>query len=164
MNESTKTLFSMGIGPVIFRITISRNRFEFSTNCLRFHDESTRRERLDSDRFAVIRRIHDEFMGNCSTRYTPSTNITIDETIIPFRGNCPFRVYSPQKPGKYGMELFSMVDSSTKYLLKAVPYLGRNQNLNVNLVPREELEMNKPANRILRHWLPRLIENYHPIN
>lgn len=52
--------------------------------------------------------------------------------------------------GNYGMELFSMVDSSTKYLLKAVPYLGRNEDLNVNLVSgEEELEMNKPTKIVL---------------
>lgn len=55
---------------------------------------------------------------------TPAEYTTIDEQLIPFRGRCPFRQYLPNKPKKYGIKVFALVDSRTFYLLKFEIYAG----------------------------------------
>jgi len=36
---------------------------------------------------------------------------TIDETLVVFRGRCPFKMYIPSKPANYGIKVFSLVDA-----------------------------------------------------
>ncbi|CAB0014424.1 unnamed protein product [Nesidiocoris tenuis] len=50
---------------------------------------------------------------------------TIDEQLVGFCGNCPFRIYIPNKPAKYGLKVLAIVDSGTKYLFDAIPYIGK---------------------------------------
>ena len=35
--------------------------------------------------------------------YSPEKYLTLDETIVPFRGKCRYVQYCPMKPNKYGM-------------------------------------------------------------
>jgi hypothetical protein len=45
----------------------------------------------------------------------PHQNISLDEEMIPWRGNLSFRVYSPDKPVKYGIKAYMVSDSSNGY-------------------------------------------------
>lgn len=118
-------IWSATFGPPIFRATMSKNRFEFLVNCLRFDDKTTREERKKEDKFAAIRQIWDVFEGHCKENYTPSEYVTIDETLLGFRGRCPFKMYIPNKPDKYGLKLVTMCDAKTFYMCSAKPYIGK---------------------------------------
>lgn len=122
---STTEMWSLNTGPAIYRVAMSQGRFEFLLNCLRFDDLNTRQQRQESDKFAAIRKIWDIFIGNCGTMYMPSENLTVDEQLLAFRGRCPFRMYIPNKPAKYGLKLVFVNDNKSKYLLGAIPYLGK---------------------------------------
>lgn len=52
---------------------------------------------------ASISDIFSKFVSNSQAVYCPSGLVTIDEMLVPFRGRCPFRVYMPKKPKKYGL-------------------------------------------------------------
>lgn len=56
---------------------------------------------------------------NCDTRpdkwvehlpliYNPSPNVTVDEHLVALRGRCPFKLYKPRKPSKYGLKIWAM--------------------------------------------------------
>lgn len=109
---------------------MSKNRFEFLLNCLRFDDKSTREERKAQDKFAPIREIWDLFIQNCNKNYTPSEHVTIDEQLLGFRGRCPFKMYLPNKPDKYGLKIVMMCDAKTFYMCSAIPYVGKEQHAN----------------------------------
>lgn len=47
--------------------------------------------------------------------YVLDQQITIDETIIPFRGSAGFIYYIPTKPTKIGIKMYSLCESSTGY-------------------------------------------------
>ncbi|GLD70151.1 piggyBac transposable element-derived protein 4-like protein [Lates japonicus] len=100
-------------------------RFSFLLTCLRFDDPDTRQERQAMDKFAPIRKIWQIFIDNCKKLYVPSENITVDEQLLGFRGRCPFRMYIPNKPAKYGIKLVLANDAHSKYLLAGIPYLGK---------------------------------------
>jgi hypothetical protein len=71
------------------------------------------------------------FVENCIACYSPTENITIDETVLPFRGRCAFRVYfGSSKPQSYGLKAYTMVDSTTFYVVNMEIYLGRQAGLN----------------------------------
>ena len=64
--------------------------------------------------------------------YFPSRHISIDETMIGFRGRFGSRQYMPQKPTKWGIKAFTMADSANGYLLDAIIYTGADTLGNEN--------------------------------
>lgn len=112
-------------GPPIFSITMSCERFLFLLRSLRFDDKSSRNNRLSIDKLAPIRSLLSVIQENFLKPYTPSEFLTIDEQLIPFRGRCSFRQYIPNKPKRYGIKVFAMVDAKTYYCLKFEIYAGK---------------------------------------
>lgn len=113
-----------GTGVEIFRIGMSKFRFSFLLQHLRFDDMDTRKERHKVDKLAPIRSIFDLFVEKCKSAYTPFENVTIDEKLEAFRGRCGFRVYIPSKPNKYGLKVYALVDSKTYYACNLEVYVG----------------------------------------
>jgi len=86
---------------------------------------TTRSTRQASDNFAAIRQLFDMFNNNCRDSYTLSANVTVDETLRKFRCRCKFRVYMPQKPGKYGLLFRVLSDARKRYVSRMLPYTGK---------------------------------------
>lgn len=127
---SAKHMFNVSISGTFYRACMSQNRFTFLLNCIRFDEKETRQERQVNDPFTHIREIWDIFIEICRTSFTPSSYLTIDEQLLGFRGRCPFRMYIPNKPAKYGIKIVMVCDCSSKYMLDASPYLGKKTNSN----------------------------------
>ncbi|KAL4113154.1 hypothetical protein QTP88_016830 [Uroleucon formosanum] len=111
-------------GPSIFSLTMSYKLFLFLYLCIRFDNINSRDERKKTVKLAAVREIIDLFEKKFELAYTPAEYTTIDEQLIPFRGRCPFRQYLPNKPKRYGIKVFTLVDSRTFYLLKFEIYAG----------------------------------------
>jgi len=60
-----------------------------------------------------------------STMYKPSQNISVDEGMVPWRGKLRFKVYSPDKPKKYGVKAYMLCDSDNGYCMKFNIYIGK---------------------------------------
>ena len=54
----------------------------------------------------------------------PGRNVSVDETMVGFRGRFAAKQYMPSKPNKYGMKAFTLADSKHGYLLNALVYTG----------------------------------------
>nr|CAI5869771.1 unnamed protein product [Callosobruchus analis] len=125
---SSTILFDERKCGITYRPTMSRERFKFLIDSLRFDNKATRDERKVTDPFAAIRDIWDIFINICKTAYVPSTYMTIDEQLLGFRGKCPFRMYIPNRPEKYSIKIVMVCDTASKYMLNAAPYLGKKTN------------------------------------
>ena len=68
----------------------------------------------------------------CSTLWTPRQHISIDESMVPFKGNIHFRVYNPNKPDKYGIKTFKLGDSTNGYCCSFDIYVGQTGNQTVS--------------------------------
>ena len=117
-------------GSDYVRSVMSGNRFLFLSRCLRFDDRETRAARREIDKLVAIRVFFDKFVSNCKDCYMPNENVTIDESMLLFRGRCAFRMYMPAKPCRYGLKLYSLVDSQNYYLVNCEVYLGKQQGQN----------------------------------
>ncbi|XP_043270636.1 uncharacterized protein [Venturia canescens] len=122
---SLDDIFSEHHGSGFCRAAFSEHRFQFLNYMVRFDDKSTREERRARDKLAPIREIWDMFIKNCTDSYEPSTDITIDEQLIGFRGRCCFRIYMKSKPDKYGLKVLMCNDAQTSYMISAIPYVGK---------------------------------------
>nr|XP_022901780.1 piggyBac transposable element-derived protein 4-like [Onthophagus taurus] len=130
-------------GVLIFRKTMTLQRFNFLLCCLRFDSLETRIERVALDKLAPIRTIFDAFVLNCKQIYSPSMYLTVDEQLIAFWGNCPFRQFIPSKPSKYGIKMFALTDARCFYTVNLEVYVG--------LQPEGPFrKSNKPEDIVLR--------------
>lgn len=87
---SLDEMFSATYGPPVFRCKMSKKRFAYLLENLRFDDKSTREARKINDKFAAFREVWDIFESNCEKNYSPSEYVTVDETLllrgIPYTG------------------------------------------------------------------------------
>ncbi len=145
--ESLKEMWSVKSGRPVFKATMSRNRFESILRFMRFDDKSTRAERAKNDKLAPIREIWQMFNESLRKPYKPSSDITVDEQLVGFRGRCPFLVYMPKKPCKYGMKVWWAADAYTSYPLNGQVYLGRQPGQ-----PREVGQGRRVVHDLVSPW------------
>ena len=50
--------------------------------------------------------------------------VSVDETMVGFRGRVSFKQYCPTKPTKYGLKFFVLADSTTGYVYNFLLYTG----------------------------------------
>lgn len=145
-------LWSKKYGPPIFRATMNKNRFIFLIKNLRFDDKTTRNQRKESDKFCAIRDIWERYTENCRNNYTPSEYVTVDEQLLGFRGRCPFRMYIPNKPDKYGIKIVMLCDAKTFYMVSAIPYIGKeNRPSNMSIPTQYVLKLSEPIQKTNRN-------------
>ena len=107
---------------------MSRERFKQIKRCIRFDKMSMREMRRygEQGKLAPIYKIWHRFIEACQKSYKAGSCVTIDESLVPFRGRCSFKVYMPSKPSKYGIKIWCMVDATNAYLLNAQIYSGKS--------------------------------------
>lgn len=123
---SITDLWSTRDGRPIFNKAMPRNRFTSLLRCLRF-DIRVGRDR--QDKFSPLRTIFEEIVSNFRRSFIPGAACTVDEQLVSFRGRCPFKMYIPSKPGKYGIKLWALCDTTSYYCLNLQPYIGRLGNV-----------------------------------
>ncbi|XP_075210439.1 uncharacterized protein LOC142317775 [Lycorma delicatula] len=102
---NSKEYFDYTFSGTLYISVMNRNCLYFLLNFLRFDDKSTRSARKLLDKLAPTRDIWNQFIKACRINYIPGSYVTTDEELLGFRGRCPFRMYLPSKPNKYGMKI-----------------------------------------------------------
>lgn len=114
-----------GTAPDIFAATMAKKRFHQIIQAVRFDDATKRQENSAVDNLAPIREIFEMFVTNCLSTYSPGFYVTIDEMLEAFRGRCKFRQYIANKPAKYGIKIYALVDARTFFTLNLEIYAGK---------------------------------------
>ena len=65
------------------------------------------------------------FVTKCQDNFTVGANATVDEQLVSFRGRCPFKVFMPSKPDKYGVKVWVLCDTETAHAFNLEIYLGK---------------------------------------
>ncbi|KAJ1154739.1 hypothetical protein NDU88_007482, partial [Pleurodeles waltl] len=124
---STSPLMATAIFPAI----MSRNRYELLLRMLHFVDNALAlpRDHPDSDRLFKIRPVLDHLVDRFSEIYVPGKEISVDESLVLFKGRLVFRQYIPSKRARYGIKLYMLSESSTGYVYNFRVYTGRDSNI-----------------------------------
>ena len=69
--------------------------------------------------------IYKRVIGRFFSIYKPHEHISVDEGMVPWRGNLSFKVYNPDKPKKYGMKAYMLCDSDNGYVCQFKLYTGK---------------------------------------
>jgi len=113
-------------GIQIVKDIMPRNRAVEILRFLRFDDKRTRQLRREKDKFCLVSEFWNKFIENCISYYKPSENITVDEQLYPTKVRCPFLQYMANKPDKFGIKFWVLCDSTERFVLNAIPYLGKD--------------------------------------
>lgn len=49
----------------------------------------------------------------------------MDETLLSFRGRCPFKMYVPSKSDNYSLKTINICDAKTFYFYIGIPHIGK---------------------------------------
>ena len=74
-----------------------------------------------------VRRFLDPLIKNFQEDYHPSCKLSIDESMIGFKGRLSFFQYLPKKPTKWGMKAFVLADSRNRYTYNWRLYTGKHK-------------------------------------
>lgn len=75
-----------------------------------------------------LRKIWDIFQAinaNFEKTYVPEQDISIDESLMAFRGRLSWKQFIPSKRSKCGVKSYVMCESNSSYILKSVIYTGK---------------------------------------
>lgn len=123
---SNNVLYSTEVKQVM-----SRNRFELLLSNWHFTDNEGGNT---SERLYKIAPLINHIRKNFQNVITPSNNICVDETLVPFRGRLAFRQYIKNKRHKFGIKLFKLcIEDGYTYDFKI--YCGAEKTNTTNSVP-----------------------------
>ncbi|XP_014775604.1 uncharacterized protein LOC106872938 [Octopus bimaculoides] len=111
-------LWSQEDGRPIFNKIMIRGSFQQILLC--FDDVSVRRKKRN-DKLVFEMSNH-----NLQDGYVPSSCMTVDEQSVSFGGRCPFQIFIPSKPWKYGIKIWAMCESETSHAWKMQIYTGKD--------------------------------------
>lgn len=117
----------------VHSIALSRNRFDVIRRFLRFDDFETRMERtryeedgeMVIDKVAPIRELISLFQTACKNCYYPGRNITVDEQLLGFKGQCSFNQNIRGKPAGTGIKFYIACDPMTGFVHMFDVYSGK---------------------------------------
>jgi hypothetical protein len=71
---------------------------------------------------------------------------TVDEQLVGFRGRCPFRMYLPSKPDRYGIKIWWLTDTASAYAFNPQVDLGREGiTAEIGLSQRVVMTLTRPV-------------------
>ncbi|XP_014484873.1 PREDICTED: piggyBac transposable element-derived protein 4-like isoform X2 [Dinoponera quadriceps] len=89
----------------VFPQYMSRNRFQIILRCLHFVDEQNNADRMDKCKLVI-----DNFNNVMECIYYPGKNLSLDESMILWRGRLIFRQNIKRKRHKYGIKLYVLAE------------------------------------------------------
>ena len=69
--------------------------------------------------------LYENLIARFLSVWVPHQQLSVDEGMIPWRGNLSFWVYNPDKPHKYGIKVYMVCDSTNGYCVKFKLYLPK---------------------------------------
>ena len=110
-----------------FSSLMSSRRFELILRFLHLNDSETQPQRgaPGFDKLYKIRPLLNMLVESFKDCYTPSQFLSVDESMISFKGRLSFLQYLPKKPHKWGMKAWVLADSATGYTWGWKLYTGK---------------------------------------
>ena len=78
------------------------------------------------------------------TVYTPRRELSIDETMLKFKGRLKIKQYVKIKQVKWGIKLFTLAEAKTGYVVNILPYAGRRPDTDVGKTTQTVLDVCQP--------------------
>ena len=116
-------------GNESFSSVMSSRRFELILKFLHLSDSENQPARgtPDYDKLYKVRLYINILLENFKNNYIPFENLSIDESIIGYKGRLSFIQYMPKKPHKWEIKAWVLADSSNGYTWGWKLYTGKEE-------------------------------------
>ena len=85
------------------------------------NSEGTRNMRTRTQK---ISNFLDYIDSKCRENFVPEAELSVDESIVKFKGRICFITYNSQKPTKWGVRIYVPADANIDYVQTVLPYYG----------------------------------------
>ena len=141
-----------------FNQIMPRDRFLQINRYLHVCDEEA--ERDPADKLYKIRPLLRIINENFATKYNMGRDLSIDESLIPFKGRLSFRQFIPSKRARFGVKCWVKADSSNGFVSQFVVYTGRDETANPGVPLATRVVQNlMESNLYLNHHL--YVDNFY---
>ncbi|CAK9827592.1 PiggyBac transposable element-derived protein 4 [Anthophora retusa] len=106
-----------------FRDMFRKERF-FQILWMLHLNENVSTNRNVSTRIQKVSNFLDYIVDKFQAYFTPDREISIDESVVKFKGKISFITYNPKKPTKWGIRIYVLSDAHTGYTYAMLPYYG----------------------------------------
>ncbi|GFX54911.1 piggyBac transposable element-derived protein 4 [Trichonephila clavipes] len=79
-----------------------------------------------------IREFHNLIVHKFKSVYVPKPDISVDESLIAYKGRLSWKQYIPQKRARFGIKLFQLCESESGYIWNSLIYTGKGTAFNEN--------------------------------
>ena len=112
-----------------FSSLMSSRRFELILRFLHLNDSETQPQRGEPgfDKIYKIRPLLNLLLPSFKKNYTPTQFLSVDESMISFKGRLSFIQYLPKKPHKWGMKAWVLADAENGYTWGWKLYTGKEE-------------------------------------
>ena len=93
-----------------------------------------------------MRYLLDHLRHAFQSEYVPHKQVTVDESMVPFKGRLSLKQYMKDKPVKFGIKIWVLADTVTSYCYNFDVYVGKNAevvNENLGLASKEVIALTK---------------------
>jgi len=125
-----------------FNDTMPRNRFMQILRYIHFVDnEDTTINK--NNKMWKVQPVIDYINKRFRDAYHPRRELSIDETMLKFKGRLNIKQYIKMKPVKWGIKLFTIAEAKTGYVLNLLPYVGKREDTGVGKTTQTVLDVGK---------------------
>lgn len=107
-----------------FGSAMSRSRFEGILRAIHFSNNEDIRPG-SKNRFFKLGDFMNNLFRDFRRAVSPGEYLTLDETLLLFKGRLSIRQYNPKKRARFGIKLFFLLDATTRFILAVLPYQGK---------------------------------------
>jgi hypothetical protein len=114
-------------GCPLIKSCMARLRFEAITRCIHLVDNELLIPPGEEghDKLGKLRWLIEHFSVLSQANYNCQVHCTVDEMMLPYKGRyCNIRLYMKGKPVKYGLKVWALASSQSRYVSNAIVYLG----------------------------------------
>ena len=106
---------------------MSGRRFELILKFLHLNNgqEQPSTNSVNYDKLYKLRPVLDKIIKNFKQAYIPNQQLSVDESMIGFKGRLSWVQYMPKKPTKWGMKAWVLADSTNGYAYNWKLYTGK---------------------------------------
>ena len=110
-----------------FSSVMSSRRFELILKFLHLNDSEVQPARGEPayDKLYKVRPFLSQVLENYKLNYKPHQQLSIDESMISYKGRLSFIQYMPKKPHKWGLKAWVLADSTNGYCWNWKLYTGK---------------------------------------
>ena len=128
------------------RSIMRRNKFQLILEYFHLNDNANclPSDSPAYDRLYKIRPLLTHFSTTWKTAYHPNCQVSVDESVVAFKGRTNMSVYKPNKPHKWGLNAWALSDSRTGYLWNLDIYTGRKADVEVGITKQVVLSLCQP--------------------